>query len=100
MQYIDKIKAYLAKQPTGEGGALLEILYFAFRDRTDCDERLNAFFELVETCVESLSFEKRNQIITCAVSVCAEQERVVFMQGITTGAQLAMELMGVDKCNQ
>lgn len=31
MQQIDKIKAYFAKQPVGEGGVLLEILYFAFR---------------------------------------------------------------------
>ena len=98
MQYIDKIRAYLAKQPAGEEGVLLEMLYFAFRDRTSCDECLNAFFELVETCVESLSFEKRNQIITCAVTVCAEQERIAYMQGIRTGVKLTMELMGLEKC--
>ena len=91
--YIEQIKVYLARQPMGKEGALLEILHFAYLDNCPKDEQIDAYFEMIDVCTQSLSFEKSNEIINAVVSLCAEQERISFINGVRIGAQLAIELM-------
>ena len=91
--YIEQIKDYLGCQPTEKEGALLEILYFAYLDRNTGDKHINTYFALIDACTHSLSFEKSNEIINAAVSLCAEQERIAFVDGVRVGAKLVIELM-------
>lgn len=102
-EVMKKWRSYLAEHPVdyhGDVDSLLELLYHFFTEYepVENEEIRRQFAELEHQLMSSLAEtgdscrETVESLMTIVSSVCAECERVAFMEGVKVGARLILEL--------
>ena len=102
-EVMKKWRSYLAEHPVdyhGDVDSMLELLYHFFTEYepVENEELRRQFTELEHQCMESLAImgdscrETVESLMASVSSVCAECERVAFMEGVKVGARLILEL--------
>ena len=102
-EVMKKWRSYLAEHPVdyhGDVDSLLELLYHFFTEYepVENEELRRHFTELENQLMNSLTImgdscrETVESLMTIVSSVCAECERVAFMEGVKVGARLILEL--------
>ena len=100
---LENWRNYLAEHPVdyhGDVDSLLELLYHFFTEYepVENEELRRQFTELEHHLMESLAEtgnscrETVESLMTIVSSVCAECERVTFIEGVKVGARLILEL--------
>ena len=100
---LENWRNYLAEHPVdnhGDVDSLLELLYHFFTEYepVENEELRRQFAELEHQLMSSLAEtgnfcrETVESLMTIVSSVCAECERVAFMEGVKVGARLILEL--------
>ena len=87
---IQKIKRQLCKE---DDISVLDILYEEYMNTDPVDQaRIGRCYRQMESYIRELPFESRDQISCSMIALCAEQERIAFLDGVRTGARLVLEL--------
>ena len=95
-QVIQTIKQQLADGSTHGMDSLLEVLYEQYMDTTpEGHDKVKAGFREMEDCVSALPFAQQDQICCTAAALCAECERVAFLDGVRIGARMIFELLNM-----
>ncbi len=76
-----------------EEESLLDVLYAEYMNTDPVDQaRLDSYYRQVEQYIQELPFHHRDQINCIMNALCAEQDRIAFLDGVRTGARLILEL--------
>lgn len=96
--YIRQLKAYLSANPPGEDGPavpdLMEALYhFHAESNAGNSPETDRCFAEVDLHTRQLPYRDRDAICCAMTSLCIEQDRSAFMEGLQTGVGLLLELL-------
>lgn len=95
--YTEKMKAYLAAKTPDYGysdvHSMLEMLYNCYTTHNPIDsEHIRSLFREQGSILSKLHYHEVDRIFTITNDICAEHERVAFLEGLHVGARLTMEL--------
>lgn len=87
------IKAIHLTFDDGDADSVLELLYNAYVNTQGSDpEEIKAKFATIEECLSEVSLDMNNDIFAAVCDLCMAFEKKGFMDGITLGSHLILEL--------
>ena len=93
MTSMEQIKDFIKQRTEAIGGTAAEWLYSCYESKaTNQNETIRNSFLTIEEQTDGLPFERSNQICSAAIAACAECEKLAFLDGVTFGAGLIIEL--------
>lgn len=91
---IHNLKQQLLASSTHKLDYILEELYSSYVNTTPEDQdRIKAAFQELHAYIQGFSFTDQDQMLCIITALCAEHDRVVFLDGIRIGARLILELL-------
>ena len=89
--------AYIKATPLtfddGDADSVLELLYNAYVNTQGSDpEEIKAKFATIEECLCEVSLDMNNYVFAAVCDLCMAFEKKGFMDGITLGSHLILEL--------
>lgn len=95
-QTIKQLKKQLDDAQQTNLDEVLAALYAGYMNTNPIDQaQIDHHFQSVEKCTQTLRFHQRDQIFCAMTSLCAEQDRISFYDGVRTGARLILELLEI-----
>lgn len=93
-QTIKQLKAQLEQNPEAGIEPVLEAIYANYMNTDPIDqERVDRHYRQVEEYIQDLPFTQQDQIYCAMTSICVDQDRIAFFDGIRTGARLILALI-------
>lgn len=91
--YIDRLIPYIAENHPGEDPSLLETPYSFFTEFHPIDSVvIQSCFRHLDDHFRHLTPKENDQVFDLICQLCAEHERLAFLEGIRVGACLIREL--------
>lgn len=95
--YIEKLKTYLDENEPNYGGGdvhtLLDMLYYYYAEFNPMeDETIRRQLRELYTYFSGRRREEIDQAFGLILDLCAEYQRLAFLEGIRTGARAVLEL--------
>ncbi len=83
------------QHPMTESGddSILDLVYQFYTEEHPIEnDRIRGLFQLLDVCFQEMSFKDNDRIFHLICTLCAEYERLAFLEGIHTGAKLLNEI--------
>ncbi len=93
--YIKALQDYCKQNPLNHGGAesVMEFLYWHYAENNPIDnQKIRNSFTKLRRQYPHLSLEEFDPIFTVVSDLCAEHERLAFLEGLRLGVTLMTEL--------
>ncbi len=94
-KYIKFLQKYCKQNPLDHGGtkSVMEFLYWHYAESNPIDnQKIRDGFATIRQQYPHLSMEEFDPIFTTVSDLCAEHERLAFLEGLRLGVTLMTEL--------
>lgn len=96
-QYMAQLKSYLADHVPSFGyrdvDSILEMFYCFYAEHNPMhNDKIHALFYTLNSELSHLNLQENDLVFDAISDLCAEYQRLAFVEGIRAGARLYMEL--------